>query len=246
MKSKLFAAEEEIRDLSAEFQIDRQDYLDTIRKQGRTIQLYEQLLSTIVPCIRRDCNYFNLDKIKTECSYNEDKNEWALPKLSISKTTLSQPGSASSGQATSLVKLPSSENTSGMYMPTAKNKKSPSRDTMEEDRYLLRLQQKGDDLSQEYFKPKRAMELLSSSPGHSIPLSESGSDSSLPNAATNRRKPDPLPNKRPGKLESLGMTPEPPTIPAPIPEPGLLEKVEMKLSNRKKSNLAPLAHKRTH
>lgn len=54
----------EVVDLQSEFEFDRIDYLDTIRKQEKQIRLLQSLLDKVQPCIRRDCNYSNLDKIK--------------------------------------------------------------------------------------------------------------------------------------------------------------------------------------
>ena len=87
-QAKLRSAEEDNSDLQAEFEVDRQDYLDTIRKQERQIKLQEQLISTIVPCLRRDCNYFNIDKIRGECVWDNDLSQWKLPKLVVTKSSL--------------------------------------------------------------------------------------------------------------------------------------------------------------
>ena len=52
----------DITDLQSEFEFDRIDYLDTIRKLERQHELSQALLDRIHPCLRRDCNYSNLDK----------------------------------------------------------------------------------------------------------------------------------------------------------------------------------------
>ena len=54
----------EIKDIQSEFEQDRCDYLDTIRRQQLQITLLNTIIEKIQPCIRRDSNYFNLDKIK--------------------------------------------------------------------------------------------------------------------------------------------------------------------------------------
>lgn len=89
-KAKLESAEEDVKDLYTEFELERQDYLATIRQQDRTMKLYEQLLETVVPCLRRDCNYFNMDKVRAECKWNEGKDRWDVPKLTVNKTLLAQ------------------------------------------------------------------------------------------------------------------------------------------------------------
>ena len=47
----------EIRDLQQEFEDDRTDYLDTIRKQDKQLILLQQILERVQPTIRKDANY---------------------------------------------------------------------------------------------------------------------------------------------------------------------------------------------
>lgn len=56
-KHKVKALNAEIRDLQQEFEDDRTDYLDTIRKQDQQLKLLQQILEKIQPTIRKDCNY---------------------------------------------------------------------------------------------------------------------------------------------------------------------------------------------
>ena len=56
--------ERDIKDLQAEFEFDRIDYLDTIRKQEQQVKWLEGVIDKIHPCLRRDCNYVNLDIVK--------------------------------------------------------------------------------------------------------------------------------------------------------------------------------------
>lgn len=48
----------EISDLQAEFEEDRSDYLDTIRKQDQQLILMQQILDKIQPTIKKECNYW--------------------------------------------------------------------------------------------------------------------------------------------------------------------------------------------
>lgn len=60
-KHRVKALNAEIRDLQQEFEDDRTDYLDTIRKQDQQLKLLQQILEKIQPTIRKDCNYrYNL------------------------------------------------------------------------------------------------------------------------------------------------------------------------------------------
>lgn len=87
--------EREIIDLQSEFEFDRIDYLDTIRKQERHIMLLDAIIARIQPCLRRDCNYYNLDRIRTECKWNEEEERWMLPKMVIDRTSLPSTGEIS-------------------------------------------------------------------------------------------------------------------------------------------------------
>ena len=57
MKQRVKGLNTEITDLQSEFERDRQDYLDTIRKQDQQIKLIESILDKIHPTVRKDCNY---------------------------------------------------------------------------------------------------------------------------------------------------------------------------------------------
>nr|CDS34087.1 kinesin family 7 [Hymenolepis microstoma] len=95
-KSKLLEREEqktnsleiEIGDLQREFEVDRQDYLETIRKQNQQINLLQAILDKVQPCIRKDSNYSNLDKIKKQARYDEETNNWIIPPLTTEPTVL--------------------------------------------------------------------------------------------------------------------------------------------------------------
>lgn len=85
---QLRAAEVEIKDLQSEFQLEKIDYLATIRRQERDSMLLQQLLEQVQPLIRRDCNYSNLEKIRRESSWDEDNGFWKIPDPIILKTSL--------------------------------------------------------------------------------------------------------------------------------------------------------------
>ncbi|BHF59037.1 Kinesin-like protein kif17 [Sparganum proliferum] len=87
-RQKTQALDTEIRDLQCEFEREREDYLEAIRKQSRQISLLQAILERTQPCIRRDSNYANIDKIKKQAFYDEDTGEWILPALTVERTTL--------------------------------------------------------------------------------------------------------------------------------------------------------------
>ncbi|CAD5226821.1 unnamed protein product [Bursaphelenchus xylophilus] len=85
---KVRALEAEIHDLQGEFELDRLDYLETIRKQDKQLKLLLQIFERVQPAIRKDSNYHDLHKIKKEAIWNEDYGRWILPDLNTSKGAL--------------------------------------------------------------------------------------------------------------------------------------------------------------
>ena len=269
-QAKLKSAEEDNKDLSAEFEMERQDYLDTIRKQERTIRLQEQLLATIVPCLRRDCNYYNLDKVRLECKYDEDQLEWILPKLIVARANLAHVDSGSGRafseqRSASTSKLPRhrtgySEIQVRSPPSVASNPPPPNHvqasvyDLPESDRYLNHLHRSTES---DYFKPKQAKELLAHSAqmkaGGAVKQGDGlrrGSNSLQPivtaNAAAvhgvgSRVIGDSSYSRKPGNLQSLSVNPTFPQNFTPITDSDILE---TRLSNRKRNSLKPLQDKK--
>ena len=80
--------ETEIRDLQSEFELDRLDYLETIRKQDRQLKLLQQIIDKVQPCLRRDSNYANIEKIKKDAVWDDDQGRWILPEVAVTQTKL--------------------------------------------------------------------------------------------------------------------------------------------------------------
>ncbi|GAA50256.1 kinesin family member 3/17 [Clonorchis sinensis] len=85
-KQKNMSLRMELSDIQSEFEQDRSDYLDTIRRQQRQMDLLQAIIDRIQPCIRRDSNYYNVDKIKRIAKFDEEKNEWVLPQMTVERT----------------------------------------------------------------------------------------------------------------------------------------------------------------
>ncbi|NXY76718.1 KIF17 protein, partial [Glareola pratincola] len=85
---KLRAAETEIKDLQSEFELEKIDYLSTIRRLERDLLLFQQLLDQVQSLVRRDCNYSNLEKIKRESVWDEENGCWKIPEPVVQKTRL--------------------------------------------------------------------------------------------------------------------------------------------------------------
>ena len=86
------ALEQEISDIHSEFENDRMDYLETIRKQDQQIKLLQQILDKIQPTIRKDCNYSTIDKIKKEAVWEDETQRWRMSELIVQRTKLPPAG----------------------------------------------------------------------------------------------------------------------------------------------------------
>ncbi|XP_059184361.1 kinesin-like protein KIF17 [Centropristis striata] len=193
VQGKLKAAKLEIRDLQAEFEVERDDYLATIRRLEREGQLLHGLLERMVPLVRRDCNYSNLDRLKKEAVWDEDGSTWRLPEVMVQKTTL--PSAVAP-------KLParrgSASDTGDSFMQ------------VEEDRYKEMLDRSdSENIASSYFKSKRASQLLGreTTKGHAVhspPLVNGVSHLTLSGSTMNSPVGSDSVLPRPFRLESLG------------------------------------------
>ncbi|XP_057410377.1 kinesin-like protein KIF17 [Balaenoptera acutorostrata] len=190
MQRKLRAAEVEIKDLQSEFELEKIDYLATIRRQECDLMLFQQLLEQVQPLIRRDCNYSNLEKIRRESCWDEDNGFWKIPQPIILKTSLPV---VSTGL----------QNRSARKTSTADNGEPGT----EEDRYRLMLSRSdSENIASNYFRPKRASQILSTNPMKSLTHHSSppGLSSPLGNSSAIPPTQAPeMPQPRPFRLESL-------------------------------------------
>nr|XP_031320108.1 kinesin-like protein KIF17 isoform X2 [Camelus dromedarius] len=191
MQRKLRAAEVEIKDLQSEFELEKIDYLATIRRQERDFMLLQQLLEQVQPLIRRDCNYSNLEKIRRESCWDEDNGFWKIPEPIVIKTSLPV---VSTGPQNRPACKTSAVNTGEPGM-------------QEEDRYKLMLSRSdSENIASNYFRSKRASQILSTDPMKSLTHHSSppGLSSPLSNhsAIPPTQAPE-MPQPRPFRLESL-------------------------------------------
>ncbi|XP_034550917.1 kinesin-like protein KIF17 isoform X2 [Notolabrus celidotus] len=194
VQGKLKAAKLEIRDLQAEFEVERNDYLATIRRLEREGQLLHGLLERMVPLVRRDCNYSNLDRLKKEAVWDEDSATWRLPDVMVQKTT-----------------LPSA------VAPKPAARRGSSADfgepvMVEEDRYKEMLSRSdSENIASSYFKSKRASQLLGgdTTKVHAVrspPLVNGAAHLTVSGSTLNSPVSSDSVLPRPFRLESLGVT----------------------------------------
>ncbi|XP_039611630.1 kinesin-like protein KIF17 isoform X1 [Polypterus senegalus] len=196
-QTKLKAAQIEISDLQSEFQFERIDYLATIRRLEREVQLSQQILERVQPLIRRDCNYSSIDRIRSESVWDEESATWRLPEAMVQKTTLPAAVSTLAQGKQSGRRTSSAE--SGELL-------------VEEDRYKQMLNRSdSENIASNYFRPRRASQILNSDPMKSLTLATFHNNglhhlTSSGNSISPTSTADGVP-LRPYRLESLELPP---------------------------------------
>merc|ERR1711972_679680 len=61
-------------------------------------KLLNGIIDKIQPTVKRDCNYYNVDRIKKQAVWDDEEEEWQLPGLRLERDSVSVPGN---GQLTS-------------------------------------------------------------------------------------------------------------------------------------------------
>ncbi|XP_044260405.1 kinesin-like protein KIF17 isoform X2 [Tribolium madens] len=148
-RHKVKALEKEISDIQSEFEAERQDYLETIRKQDQHIKLLAQISDKIAATLKKECNYSNLESIKEQAVWLEDVQKYKLPDLITPRTKLPPPGRLHDIQTA-----------------PARLQESLDDDSFDNDFLEKKLEKsEKEDIIGSYFAPttKRAAELLSQS-----------------------------------------------------------------------------------
>uniref|UniRef100_A0A4W5Q0W8 Kinesin family member 17 n=1 Tax=Hucho hucho TaxID=62062 RepID=A0A4W5Q0W8_9TELE len=197
-QGKLKVAKLEIQDLQAEFELERNDYLATIRRQVGEGQLLQSLLERMAPLVRRDCNYSNLDRLRKEATWDDDSVTWRLPDVLVQKTALPS-AVAASAQRLSVCMSSAADTGESFQDDEARYKEMMNRNDSE-------------NFASNYFKPKTVNQLLGVEPlkGLAVHSAPQGNGtlhltSSGPNIGPSLSAESLLP--RPFRLESLGITP---------------------------------------
>jgi len=83
LRSKNASMEREIYDIQHEFESDRIDYIDTIRKQDQTLRWYQAVLEKVVPVLRHGSNYANLERIWSQSEWDDLNQTWIMPRFTV-------------------------------------------------------------------------------------------------------------------------------------------------------------------
>lgn len=84
--------EREVSDLQSEFQLDRTDYLETIRKLEKNLKFYQQLIELSLPYLRKSGRLWDPEAIKRDSIWNEDFQKWKFPEESMNRLRLPPAG----------------------------------------------------------------------------------------------------------------------------------------------------------
>ena len=84
-KELLKASRAETKDLAVEFETERQALNDNLRDQQKHIMFMEAVMAKVMPVMRRDCNYYNMDKIRREAQWDEETQSWLMPALTVAE-----------------------------------------------------------------------------------------------------------------------------------------------------------------
>ncbi|KAL2090488.1 hypothetical protein ACEWY4_012751 [Coilia grayii] len=233
-QEKLKAARLEIRDLQYEFELERNDYLASLRRLEREGQLLQALLERVGPLVRRDCNYSNLERLRREAVWDDDSATWRLPEVMVQKTALPA-GEGGGGEqrppcwqhpsmvtwcpsSPSLPAVSSPVASPGGRLPGRRNSVPDPAESApfieeEEDRYKEMLSRSdSENIASNYFKSKRATQLLSGEPIkamalHSGPLGNGSAHMTSSGTSLAHCSPSEALMPRPFRLEALGFPP---------------------------------------
>lgn len=198
LEGDVTSANAEITDLQSEFQAERSDYLETIRKLEQQLLLQNQILEKIQPTIRRDCNYYNIDRMKILSEFDEETQRWKIPELQIEKTSLPKA-------------LPNQDSLSSMTTSSHNNRKLMDyHERPDNDRFSLLIQNKeNEEYSNQYFRPKRAEKIIASNIASTTSMNDINTAKLQPlngpsiNGPTSPSVPEIQTTRRPQKLEAL-------------------------------------------
>jgi kinesin family protein 3/17 len=75
----------ELKEANEGFKIEKLKLEDQIFQKEKESKLLEGIIDKIQPTVKRDCNYYNVDRIKKQAVWNDEENEWELPGLRLER-----------------------------------------------------------------------------------------------------------------------------------------------------------------
>ncbi|CAO1400372.1 unnamed protein product [Diamesa serratosioi] len=152
-RQKIRSLDREIVDIQGEFQLDRADYLETIRRLQKQTKFYEQFYEKINPILRRDGRMWNIEHIKEDSIWNDDLKKWKIPDNLTMQIKLPPAAPNSPHSNSSSNESRDGRESSSLTAPARLEYLSDSFDSEGN-------QDKEKDIAMTYFRPKRAVELI--------------------------------------------------------------------------------------
>lgn len=154
-RQKIKSLDREIVDIQGEFQLDRADYLETIRRLQKQTKFYEQFYEKINPVLRRDGRIWNIEHIKEDSIWNDDLKKWKIPDNLTMQIKLPPAAPNSPHSNSSSNESRDGRESSSLTAPARLEYLSDSFDSEgNQDK------EKDIDIAMTYFRPKRAVELI--------------------------------------------------------------------------------------
>lgn len=75
----------ELKEANDVFTLEKLRLEDQIFQKEKESKLLEGIIDKIQPTVKRDCNYYNVDRIKKQAVWNEEEGEWELPGLRLER-----------------------------------------------------------------------------------------------------------------------------------------------------------------
>ncbi|UXI17922.1 leptin receptor gene-related protein [Sarcoptes scabiei] len=121
-KHKIHSLEQEVDDLQSEFESERTDYLETIRRLEEQIKLLMQIVEKMQPLLKQDCNYSNLNRIKEDAVWDENNQQWILPNVTFNRIRFPPAAAVNESKLTSSsTSSPREMTPSRLYRPDSPN-----------------------------------------------------------------------------------------------------------------------------
>ncbi|XP_046439186.1 osmotic avoidance abnormal protein 3-like isoform X2 [Daphnia pulex] len=144
-KQKLRSLDRDIQDLQTEFETERSDYLETIRRQEQQLILLHQIIVKVQPLIRKDSNYSDIENIKQQSVWIDEFKRWKIPEVTLMRMKL-PPATFSN--------IPS-------YSQYETTTEGEEEEVPNEDRLLQKLKKgEAENLAGRYFASNRANEIV--------------------------------------------------------------------------------------
>ena len=75
----------EKNELLEEFNIERLNYQEELKSNKKSADLLAAIIDKMQSLVKRDCNYASVDRIKKQAKWDDERQEWLLPQVSMNR-----------------------------------------------------------------------------------------------------------------------------------------------------------------